>query len=240
VFLVGPRLDVVRTRAFRLIARPRVVSSHRSKPIGWATVRKALWFSAAAGLGAFGIAAATSDGKGRALDRRLCRVINRARGARVDLLFQGITELGSIWASVGATAALARAGRRRQALDALGAAGTMWALGQALKRLVVRPRPYHALEGLRLLIDRPRGTSWPSSHPAVLLAFVTVATRNLDAAASTKAAVALLAGAVGLSRVYLGVHYPADVAGGLLLGRSVADVWSAIVSPRLRRATVVG
>jgi membrane-associated phospholipid phosphatase len=240
VLLVGPRLDVVRTRAFRLIARPRVIPSHRSKPIGWATVRKALWFSAAGAVGAFAIAAATADGEGRALDRRLYRVINGAWGPRADLLFKGITELGSIWASVGATAALARAGRRREALDALGAAGTMWVLGQALKRLVVRPRPYDALEGLRLLIDRPRGTSWPSSHPAVLLAFVTVATRNLDASASTKAAAALLAGAVGLSRVYLGVHYPADVAGGVLLGRSVADAWSAAVSPRFLEATVVG
>jgi undecaprenyl-diphosphatase len=69
----------------------------------------------------------------------------------------------------------------------------------------------------------------------VLLAYVTVATRNLDAPASTRTAAALLAGAVGLSRVYLGVHYPADVAGGLLLGQGVADVWSSTVSPRLLR-----
>jgi membrane-associated phospholipid phosphatase len=203
-------------------------------------VRKALWLPAGAALSAFAIAVATADGRGRALDRRLYRMINGTWGARADLLFKGITELGSIWASVGATAALARAGRRREALDALGAAGTMWVLGQALKRLVVRPRPYHALEGLRLLIDKPRGTSWPSSHPAVLLAFVSVVARNLDAPASTRTAVALLAGAVGVSRVYLGVHYPADVAGGLLLGRGVADVWSATVSPRLFRATVGG
>jgi membrane-associated phospholipid phosphatase len=235
VLLVGPPLDVAGPRALRLIARPRIVPSHRSKPIGWATVRKALWFPAGAVLGAFAIAVATADGRGRALDRRLYRMINGTWGAKADLLFKGVTELGSIWASVGAAAALARAGRRREALDALGAAGSMWVLGQGIKRLVVRPRPYHALEGLRLLIDRPRGTSWPSSHPAVLLAFVTVATRNLDAASSTRTVAALLAGAVGLSRVYLGVHYPADVAGGLLLGRSVADVWSATVSPRLRR-----
>jgi undecaprenyl-diphosphatase len=45
----------------------------------------------------------------------------------------------------------------------------------------------------------------------------------------------LLAGAVGVSRVYLGVHYPADVAGGLLLGRAVADAWTSSVSPRVLR-----
>jgi membrane-associated phospholipid phosphatase len=32
--------------------------------------------------------------------------------------------------------------------------------------------------------------------------------------------------AVGASRTYVGVHYPADVAGGLLLGRAVADAMS--------------
>ena len=76
-------------------------------------------------------------------------------------------------------------------------------------------------------MHKPNGTSWPSSHPAVLLAFLTVAARNLDLSAPVRLVLAGLAGIVGLSRVYLGVHYPADVAGGLLLGRGMADLWSA-------------
>ena len=144
-----------------------------------------------------------------------------------------MTELGSIWASAGAAAALAVRGRRREALDAFGAAGAMWLVGQAVKRLFDRPRPYQAMEDLRLLIDRPRASSWPSSHPAVLLAFVTVATRDLDVSPTTKAVTSALAGVVGLSRVYLGVHYPADVVGGLFLGRGVADLWSEMVSRRV-------
>jgi undecaprenyl-diphosphatase len=107
----------------------------------------------------------------------------------------------------------------------------MWLAGQGAKRWFSRPRPYDALANVRLLIDRPRGTSWPSSHPAVLLAFVTVASRNLGLEPGARAALAGLAGAVAMSRVYLGVHYPADVVGGLLLGRGVADLWSAAVSP---------
>ncbi|MGH2738414.1 MAG: phosphatase PAP2 family protein [Actinomycetota bacterium] len=42
-----------------------------------------------------------------------------------------------------------------------------------------------------------------------------------------------MAGAVGASRVSLGVHYPADVMGGLLLGRAVAEAWSRTVSLRV-------
>jgi len=64
-------------------------------------------------------------------------------------------------------------------------------------------------------------------------AFLTVLTRDLDAPATVRAGAAGLAGVVGASRVYLGVHYPADVVGGLLLGRGVADVWSVAVSPLL-------
>jgi undecaprenyl-diphosphatase len=68
-----------------------------------------------------------------------------------------------------------------------------------------------------------------------LLTFVTVAARDLDLAPGDRLALALVVGAVGLSRVYLGVHYPADVAGGMLVGRAVADVWSSSVSPLIVR-----
>lgn len=191
------------------------------------------WFPAAAGMGALAVAALSAGGRGQALDRRVYRAINRGGGGLTDGLFKGVTEFGSVWASVGATVALARGGRRKEALDALGAALTMWLLGQGLKKLWRRPRPYHSLKAVRLLIAEPAGTTWPSSHPAVLLAFVTVAARDLGASLPVKAAVAVLAGVVGTSRVYLGVHYPADVAGGLLLGRGVADLWTALVSPKI-------
>ena len=70
------------------------------------------------------------------------------------------------------------------------------------------------------------GTSWPSSHPAVLLAFVTVASRQLGAGPPARTALDLLAAVVAVSRVYVGVHYPSDVAAGLLLGRGVAAAFT--------------
>src|SRR5439155_13411453 len=174
----------------------RTLPIHRGKPIGFAAVAKRLWPPILAGAGALGILASTARENGRALDRRVYRVINTERGPLADAAFKGVTELGSIWASVGATAALASMSRRREAIDALGAATAMWGLGQVLKRAVLRPRPYRSLDAFRLLIEEPRGTTWPSSHPAVLLAFATVVACNRETPRPVRAGLGALSGAV--------------------------------------------
>jgi membrane-associated phospholipid phosphatase len=181
----------------------------------------------ALGGAAVAVGVAVSGGRGGALDEQAFREMNRGRGPGADLLFTGVTELGSIWASAGAAAVLAASGRRRAAAKGLAAAGITWLAGQGLKKLFLRPRPYAAdPDGVRLLIGPPHATSWPSSHPAVLLSFATVAGREAGLSRTGRAVLTGLGALVGISRTYVGVHYPGDVAGGLLLGRAVADAVS--------------
>jgi membrane-associated phospholipid phosphatase len=176
--------------------------------------------------GAAAIAVAASRPRGRELDEALFADVNAGHGPVADRFFGEVTELGSVYAAAAAAGALALAGRRTAAMRAMGAAGATWLAGQALKKLVDRPRPYHAdTEGTRRMIAEPQGTSWPSSHPAVLTAFTRTAARELGLGGIPRAALTGLDLVVATSRVYLGVHYPSDVGGGLLIGRAIAAVW---------------
>ena len=195
-------------------------------------VGRFLWAAALAAAGAAVGHAALRTDDGRELDENLFKAANAERGEGADRFFGGVTELGSMYAAAAAAGALALLGRRREAARALAGAGATWLPLQGVKRMVDRPRPYLAdPEGTRRLIAEPQGTSWPSSHPAVLTTFTRVAARELGVGAVGRAGLTGLDASVAASRVALGVHYPSDVASGLLFGRAGARLW-----PRGRRA----
>jgi undecaprenyl-diphosphatase len=190
----------------------------RGGRIAWAAVLA----GAAAGIGH----AALRTADGRALDARLFAAANAERGPARDRGFAAITEAGSLYAASAAAGALGALGRPREAARAQAGAGATWLALQGLKRLVDRPRPFLAdPDGTRRLIAEPHGTSWPSSHPAVLTTFTRIASRELRVGAAGRAALTALDLSVAASRVALGVHYPSDVASGLLFGRSIARLW---------------
>lgn len=89
-----------------------------------------------------------------------------------------------------------------------------------VKPLVGRERPCRALEGLVLPTSCGVGRSFPSSHAANGFALATVAAPTI----ARGWLLFPLAGAVALSRVVLGVHYPSDVAAGALLGLALGWV----------------
>ena len=179
---------------------------------------------AAGGAGIGYVALRTPDG--REFDERLFKTVNAQRGEASERFFSGVTELGSMWAAAAAAAALAVTGRRREGGRALAGAAATWAVMQGVKRAIDRPRPYQAdPEGTRRLIGEPSGTSWPSSHPAVLTTFTRVAARELGVGAFGRGLLTAVDASVASSRVALGVHYPSDVASGLLFGRAIARLW---------------
>ncbi|HLN61389.1 MAG TPA: phosphatase PAP2 family protein [Symbiobacteriaceae bacterium] len=85
-----------------------------------------------------------------------------------------------------------------------------------------RPRPFKVIDTL-LLVPRVPDASFPSTHTAVLSAVATVVPLP---GRPWRAAVWLLVAGVMIGRVYVGVHYPSDVLGGLAFGWATgAAVW---------------
>lgn len=93
------------------------------------------------------------------------------------------------------------------------------AVNQPIVNLVAAPRPYTAESHILVLVNRSTDYSFPSDHAVMAgaaAAGLLLVSRRLGALATAAAAVMVFA------RVYIGAHYPADVAAGLVLGAAVA------------------
>ncbi len=109
------------------------------------------------------------------------------------------------------------------------AAGTLVAtiLSQTLKRSLNRARPTTGIEGFVALAENPDAVSVPSGHTAAAFAVAVAFAGERFGLGPLSLA---LASGIGLSRVYLGAHYPLDVAAGAVLG-SVAGIAARSVVP---------
>ena len=102
----------------------------------------------------------------------------------------------------------------------------------ALKNIVGRIRPYDTIPGLVPLIGRPWDYSFPSGHTASSFAAAWVLYRRLPKRFGIPALA--LAGLIGVSRLYLGVHYPTDVLFGAVSGIGCGCIACVLVSALAR------
>ena len=121
--------------------------------------------------------------------------------------FSRLGEHGGVWIAGGSVAALVDVSRRRRWRRATALVAGSYAISTSTKLVVRRPRP--DLADLPPLMATHTKLSFPSSHAVTSFA----AARAFGVPLLWAAAVPM-----ALSRLYLGVHYPSDVAAGAALG----------------------
>ncbi len=173
-----------------------------------------------------------------ALDLHLFRVINGGLSNTVfDRLMPFITSPGHfiIPLTVVGVSLIVWGGRKGRLLVvmALLLLVVSDAVTEQLKLLFQRPRPCLALETVRLLVGCSENNfSFPSGHASNI-----TAQALLFAFFYRPVAVPLflVAGAVGYSRVYVGVHYPIDVVGGIFVGLACGTMFILLTRKVERR-----
>lgn len=141
--------------------------------------------------------------------------ISGRRSASLDLLMKGATRLGDGQAWIVLSLVLLFI-EGELVFKQLGLAFAIELTAYKFaKRLFSRPRPFVSLHDVTMLVLPPDEFSFPSGHTAAAFAVATVAGFCIPGLLVPLILVAML---IGLSRVYLGVHYPSDVAAGAVLG----------------------
>ena len=152
-----------------------------------------------------------------AIDERLLVAARRLHGPWRTRLARALTRAGnsSSWTLV--VLVLLAGGQPFTGLAVRLAAATLLGtlLSQALKRSLHRPRPTSAIFGFEALAENPDRFSFPSGHTTAAFA---AAVALAGAPFGLGPAALVLALGIGLSRIYLGAHYPLDVAVGAALG----------------------
>lgn len=158
----------------------------------------------------------------------------------LDGFFAAITWAGSLWLIAPASLALAwlawhhgqRAAALLLGLGPLAASLVSW----ALKLLFDRARP----DAFPALIALPTDASFPSGHTVQATAFAVALLLALHAT-GREVTVAMAAAAlgyvtlIGLSRLYLQVHFPSDVVAGAVIGVLGVLAVHALIAPRAAR-----
>lgn len=143
---------------------------------------------------------------------------NRMKTKYLDKFMFRITDLGgAIFSTVFSLVLFAFGDNNTRVigLEALATLGISQIIVQSLKLILSRERPYNMMKNLNTFNILLKDYSFPSGHTTASFSIATILTLNFPKIWPIAYFYALI---IGLSRIYLGVHYPTDVVVGIILG----------------------
>ena len=178
-------------------------------------------------------------------ERALVWIAEHVRGGLLDPLMKVYTRLGDaglLFIALGLVLLLFKSTRKAGFSALCAMIIGLIVVNVTIKPLVSRPRPWLVIDNFVNLVPEKDPNSFPSGHTnaafAFALALCMAAPKRWMKIAAVCAGVLM-----GLSRLYVGVHYPSDVLVGAVIGSLcglagawvVKTLWERL-EPRLRKA----
>ena len=160
---------------------------------------------------------------------------NNLRTGFLDPIMKALTMLGDkgmIWIAITLALLIVRKTRPLGVTCAVSMVIGLIVTNLIIKNWAARIRPYELIPGLQCIVPLADDFSFPSGHATNSLACGWVLFRKTPKKYGVPALI--LAILISLSRLYVGIHYPTDVLGGVVIGicSAVLAMW---LVPRLEK-----
>ena len=153
------------------------------------------------------------------MEIEILSMLQKIRTPLLDIFMSNITKLGNagiVWILLTIVLLLIPKTRKSGLILAAALIVDLIFCNGILKPLIARIRPFDVNSAIQLIVAKPHDYSFPSGHTAA--SFTAVMALYLAGEKKMWKAALVLAVLIALSRLYLYVHYPTDIIGGVVFG----------------------